>query len=227
MASEKQIAKWSKEASLINDDPEYINAYIEYRQKAKKADQRLVRLEALAYDKHFAGLLEFAYARAINDIQSWGGNKRFNTAPPTTVTKIEAKIADIDTFLAKATSNKRDIMRFYNKRAKTMTDRYGKKVGVEFTWQEIANFYERAEALNIDTKKASKTLVRALAVIKKAQSDNKDSEQVAKDDEEALAKQIKDISEQIERVDASQVVKRKALALIKQGYTYDDLMGGK
>ena len=113
MASEHQITKWKSEAEKINNNPKYIQAYVEYRTKAKKADQRLVRLEALSHEEYFEGVLNFAYKGAIRDIQSWkkqgqrGGDNRFNTAPPIKLTQLEAKIADIDKFLAKKTSNKR------------------------------------------------------------------------------------------------------------------------
>ena len=167
MASEKQLSKWYNEAVKISDNPEYIQAYAEYRQKAKRADQQLVRLKALSHEKHFEGVLEFAYKGAIRDIGSWGGNRRFNTAPPIKLTELEAKISDIDKFLSKTTSTKSKIIKFYKQRADTINKRYGKEFGVDFTWQELANYYENEKQRQNDVKLSSKTEVRALAVIKK------------------------------------------------------------
>ena len=214
MASEKQISKWSKEAEKLSKNPDYVQLYIQYRQEAKKADQRLVRLEKLAEEEHFKGVLEYAYKRAVRDVKSWGGDKRFNTAPPTTVTELRAKLTDIQDFLYnKPTSTKSGIVSMYKKRAETMTKRYGAQYGVDFSWQDIANFFERKGNEKADIKKASKTLIRAIALIKKSAI------------EEDL-QEIKDEAERIEHIEASGVVKARAKKLLKNGLTYDELMGG-
>lgn len=210
MASEKQIAKWRMQAEKINKNPDYIDAFVDYRIKAKKADQRLVRLEALSHDEHFHGVLGFSYKRAIRDIESWGGDKRFNTAPPVTVTELRAKISDIDTFLAKPTSNKKQIMQIYRKRTDTINDKYASDFGVKFTWQDIANYYESETATRNDSKYASKTMVRALAVLKGIT--RKDLEK------------IEDVNERIQRVSDDKVVNKVAKELLDSGYTYEKLM---
>lgn len=224
MASQKQIDKWVREAGKISDNPEYINAYIEYKQKAKKADQRLVRLEALAHEEHFRGVLEFGYKRAIRDIASWGGNKRFNTAPPTTLTQLEAKIADIENFIAASTSTKTTILEIYQKRADTFNKGYvnkqgqlvggwGNEYGVEFTWEDIANYYEDKKNVRKDIQLGSKTEVRALAVIKKLGKD--------------VAGDILETRKKIQRITGDDKILAKEVEnLVKQGYTYDNLMGG-
>ena len=212
MASQKQIDKWVKEASNINSNPEYINAYIEYKQLAKRADQRLVKLEALSHDKYFEGVLEYSYKRAIKDVRTWGGDKRFNTAPPTTVTQLNAKLKDIEHFLASPTSKKSSILAIYKKRADTISKKYGKKFGVKFTWQDIANYYGSETARKNDSKYGSKTLVRALAVIKGVSQDK--------------LKDIEDVNERIQRISSDRVVNKVAEQLLKQGYSYENLMGG-
>jgi hypothetical protein len=220
MASEKQIAKWKDEAEKINSNPKYIQTYVEYRTKAKKADQRLVRLEALAYEEHFENVLEFAYKGAIRDIQSWkkhgqvGGDRRFNTAPPTKLTELEAKIADIDKFLLKSTSSKSGIVKSYKKRANTFNKRYGKLYGVEFTWEDIAIYYEDKKGQREAVKLASKTEVRALAVLKKM-TDKK------------LAKEIGDSNERVQKITGSDKILAKEInRLMEQGLDYNKLMGG-
>ena len=211
MASMKQVLKWQSEAEKISNDPEYIKAYVVYKQEAKKADQRLVRLEALSHEKHFHGVLEFSYKRAIKDIESWGGDKRFNTAPPLTLTKLNAKISDIEHFLNRPTSSKRGIVAIYKKRAETINNLpYVKEMGVKFTWEELANYYESESAEKNDTKYGSKTVLRALATIKRAG--------------EKDIKKIKDVNERVERVSDDKVSNKVAKALLEEGYDYNKLM---
>ena len=53
-----------------------------YRELAKKADQRLLRLERLSKQKHFKHVKEWAYQNAMKSIHVWDGKNatRFNTA---------------------------------------------------------------------------------------------------------------------------------------------------
>ena len=213
MASQKQVDKWVREASNINQNPDYISAYIEYKQKAKRADQRLVRLEALAYEEHFHGVLEYSYKRAIHDIASWGGDSRFNTAPPTNVTQLEAKLSDIERFLASPTSKKTSILAIYKKRADTINDRYGSEFDVKFTWEDIANYYEDKKDVRKDIQLGSKTEVRALAVLKKLGGD--------------VVNDIKETKDKIQRITGEdKVLAKEVEKLVQQGYTYESLMGG-
>lgn len=215
MASEKQILKWTEEAKKINDNPKYIQAYIEYKQLAKKVDQRLVRLEALSHEQHFGGVLEFAYRSAIRDIKSWGGDRRFNTAPPVKLTELQAKIADMEKFEASETSTKSKILGIYKKRADTINKRYAKEFGVKFTWEDIANYYEDKDSRRQDVKLSSKTEVRALAVLKKLSMDKKDM------------KDIQDSNEKIKRITGGdKILVHEVQRIMKQGLDYNKLMGG-
>lgn len=215
MTSEKQILKWTEEAKKINDNPKYIQAYIEYKQLAKKVDQRLVRLEALSHEQHFGGVLEFAYKSAIRDIKSWGGDRRFNTAPPVKLTELQAKIADMEKFEVSDTSTKSKILGIYKKRADTINKRYVKEFGVKFTWEDIANYYEDKDSRRQDVKLASKTEVRALAALKKLSMDKKDM------------KDIQDSNEKIKRITGGdKILAHEVQRLMKQGLDYNKLMGG-
>lgn len=215
MPSQKQLDKWYNEAVKINDNLEYVQAYVEYRQKAKKADQRLVRLEALSHEKHFEGVLEFAYKGAIRDIKSWGGDRRFNTAPPVKLTELQAKIADIDKFIRPGnTSTKSGIVKIYKKRADTINKRYAKEYGVEFTWEDIANYYEDKKSQRESIKLASKTEIRALAVLKRMSIDKEINE-------------IQNTKEKIQRVTGKdKILSKEVEKLTKQGLDYNKLMGG-
>lgn len=214
MASQKQIEKWYNEALKINNNPDYAVAYAEYRQKAKRADQQLVRLEAAAREKHFEGVLEFAYKGAIRDIKSWGGDRRFNTAPPTKLTELKTKIADIDKFLSKPTATKSEIKKIYKKRADTFNKKYGKELGVKFTWEDIANYYEDTKGQREAVKLASKTEVRVLAVMKKL-ADKKQAEGVL------------DTRERVEKITGKdKILAHEINRLLEQGLDYSKLMGG-
>ena len=263
MSSQKQLDKWYNEAVKINSNPDYVQAYVEYRQKAKKADQRLVRLEALAHEQHFSGVLEFAYKGAIRDVHSWGGDRRFNTAPPTKLTQLQAKIADIDKFLDKPTSRKSGIVSAYKRRADTFNEGrirngefiggFGKEFGVDFTWEEIAIYYEREKVRKQDVKLASKTEVRAIAMIKKLdeletglQDEDKfitnlqaNEEELKKlkrkkvlteEEERKMKKLIEDIqkaNDEVKRVSGrDKILEFEVKKLLKKGLNYDKLFGG-
>lgn len=212
MASEKQLQKWYSEAVKINSNPAYADAYARYRELAKRADQRLVALEALSHEQHFKGVKTYAYASAMRDIESWGGTKRFNIKPPTNLNQLEAKIADIKKFLRPDnTSTKRGILKVYQKRADTITERFGKEFDVEFTWQDIANYYERDKAKREAMMLGSKTEIRVLAILKK----------IANIDD------IKKAKEEIIRVTGKdKILAKQAEKLLDQGLDYNKLMGG-
>lgn len=212
MASEKQLQKWYSEAVKINSNPAYADAYTRYRQLAKRADQRLLELEKLSKQKHFKGVKEYAYASAVRDIESWGGNKRYNIKPPTKLIQLEAKIADIEKFLFKyKTTTKTDILRVYQQRANTFNERYGDKYGVEFTWQDIANYYEKDKAEREAGALGSKTEVCVMAVIKKL----------------GVIDDIKKAKKEVARITGKdKVLKREVENLLDQGLDYNKLMGG-
>lgn len=120
-----------------------------FKQLAKRADQRLVRLEQLAGQKNFEGVLNYAYKSAIKDIRQLTGNRdatRFNVALQKTksgeINKslLHAKINAVKRFLESPTSMKSKIIETYKKRADTINDKYG----TNFTWQELGRFWESA-----------------------------------------------------------------------------------
>ena len=212
MASEKQLQKWYSEAVKINSNPTYADAYARYREIAKRADQRLVALEALSHQQHFRGVKEYAYASAIRDIESWGGTKRFNIKPPKNLNQLEAKISDIEKFLFRyKTTTKKDILKVYQKRADTINEKYGKEFGVKFTWQDIANYYEKDKAKREAGALGSKSEVRVLAVVKKL----------------GKIEDIEKAKEEVTRITGKdKILAKEVEKLIEQGLDYDKLMGG-
>lgn len=129
-----------------------------YHRLADAADHRLIRLEAMAYEPDFEGVKKFAYARAMKDLEVWGGN-RFNTKMPESVNLRNEKIADIIHFLQSPTSTKTGIVNVYKKRAETIKQRYG----IDLKWQDMGRLME---SFSDDASGGSPTKIKALGVIK-------------------------------------------------------------
>lgn len=145
---------------------QYESLLREYRREAKKADQRLVRLERLSEQEHFKGVKQMAYARAQRDIKQWSGESatRFNTKAPETVQGLKAKLQDIKFFLYESkTSRKSDIIKYYKERQQTVLEKYG----LNMSWQDAAKYYEQNINEKFDSKYGSQTALVAMAVIKK------------------------------------------------------------
>ena len=142
----------------------------EYRKLAKRADQRLVRIEQLSKsDKKFRGAKQFAYERARRDIKAWGGSTgkpRFNTKPPKTVQGLKAKIADIRNFLDSKTSTKTGIKSTYKKGAETMRQKYGYSA----SWEDMVKYYQKGINNKLESKFGYNTTIIALGVIQKNKS---------------------------------------------------------
>lgn len=129
-----------------------------YHRLADAADHRLIRLEAMAYEPDFEGVKKFAYARAMKDLEVWGGN-RFNTKMPESVNLRNEKIADIIHFLQSPTSTKTGIVNVYKKRAETIKSKYG----IDLNWQDMGRLME---SFSDDASGGSPTKIKALGVIK-------------------------------------------------------------
>ena len=139
----------------------------EYRRLAKRADQRLVRLEAYSHDEGFKSAKLWAYARAQKDIAHWGGGKRFNTKPPKSTAQLKAKISDIKQFLESETSTKKGIIDVYKRRAETINKRYGTK----FKWNDLTNYYMSGMAEKMSNSFGSKTALKVIGTIQKKSKD--------------------------------------------------------
>ena len=149
----------------------------EYRKLAKRADQRLVRLEKYSRQEKYSNILQYAYARAQRDIRSWSGENatRFNTKPPSNMNSLQGKINDIKTFLQSASSSIKPtqdnavyndkgqiigggIDLTYQKRADTLNQKYGTDV----TWENVGSIFESTLYKKLSKKYSSKTAVRII-----------------------------------------------------------------
>ena len=144
-----------------------------YKRLAKVADQRLVRLEKLEQTPNFENVTAYAYARAQRDISRYTeGGHRFNTKPPlnkdgTVNTRLlNEKIADIKTFISSVSSTKAGIVSTYEKRAKTLNDKYG----TSYSWEDLADYFQSGDFEKHKKDYGSETIFKALGKIKRAEN---------------------------------------------------------
>ena len=137
-----------------------------YRTLAKTADQRMVRLEALGKTEGaYASATKWAYARAARDIKRWSGSTekpRWNTKTPRTIGGLESKSEDIKTFLSSLTSTKKGIQEYMRR-----TTKINEKYGTDFSWDNVGKFFDSELNEKLEQKYGSKTILRAMANIKK------------------------------------------------------------
>lgn len=134
-----------------------------YRRLARTADDRLRALEAYQHDQYYKPAIQWAYSVAQHDIQKWSGQhaNRFNTKPPENPERLLAKISDIQKFLESPTSTKRGITASYQKRADTINQKYG----TNFSWKQMANFYDSSLWKALDKIFGSKTAMKIIGSI--------------------------------------------------------------
>jgi hypothetical protein len=128
-----------------------------YHRIAKVADQRFIRLKQLSKEKGFEGVTEYAYRNAQKSLDVWGGN-RFNTKMPESENLRNEKIADMIHFIESKTSTKGGIVNTYEKRAKTLSEKYG----LDVKWQDLGKIME---AFQDESSHGSPTKIKALGVI--------------------------------------------------------------
>ena len=215
----------------------------EYRKLAKRADQRLVRLEGYKHDKGFKGITEYAYKKAMKDIHSYSGLRatRFNTAPPPADyskrdpnAELKKKIADIKRFLESPTSTKKGTIQVYKNRAYALNHSsklFGDKPA-NFTWQEWANFWDKVGNKFLDDKTDYRAGAKVLYkekehgitpnMLKKFQ--DVDFNSVDFDNEKEVKKLFGEkISELIRTGDIDEIELEQMQSLHNNGITYKDL----
>lgn len=156
-------------SNLSRKELEYV-----YRSFAKRADQRLVRLEKMPGGDATSG----AYATAARAIEHYTGvtdKPRFNRGIPKEDALLRMKIRDIKQFLSMPTSTTGGVRSIANKRTKTMNTKYG----VNLTNRQWAQVWESGLGDKLMNKFGSKTAFKMLAKVK-----------IGKNTLSSLAKQI-------------------------------------
>lgn len=150
------------EVILMTD--KYKELLKEYRRLAKRADQRLVRIENVYSRREgYKELKKYAYRVAMRDIRSWSGEKatRFNTKPPKNTNQLKAKIADIKKFLESASSTMGGVKKVYDKRTATIN----KKFGTDFSKDELTDFFNSALYKKMDKLYYADTMLETVGVL--------------------------------------------------------------
>ena len=146
---------------------EYYKSY--YKQIAKAADSRLLKLERLSKKKGYGSVLQFAYRVAQYDIHAMFGEdvKRFNRKQPDDLRKVYKNIRNVLRFLALPTSTRTGIEEAYSKRAETINKKYGTNVN----WVSIATLFQSTLYKKLSSKYASKTALRAIGILQQKEPD--------------------------------------------------------
>lgn len=140
----------------------------EYRRLAKTINQRMVRLERLKEDQYYTGVLTYAYAGAKKAAERWGtsGEKpRFKESikgmDNIDLNTLRARVSYLRTLEKSQTMTKGGIKKMYVDRTKSLN----KAWGTDYTWQEIANFFDKGIVDINDMAYGSKTVMGASNVI--------------------------------------------------------------
>lgn len=141
----------------------------QYNKLAKKADRRMRELERFSRYEEYESILNYAYRSAKHSIEKWSppGTEdklpRWQRNAPLDTNSLKGKIRDIENFLNKPTSTVTGVTKIYKKR----TDTINRKYGTNFTWKQLANYFESGVADKGDSKYGSKTTLRAVGEIQK------------------------------------------------------------
>lgn len=135
----------------------------QYRQLAKRANQRLLRLEERAGAN--PALLDWAYAHAQEDIRKWRGTGR-NRYPSTVrqdapISQLQARIADVEKFLEMETSTITGVKKVNEGRVNTINDKYG----TDFTVSDYQQFARSGMLDKLKVRFGSQTMWDAIRQI--------------------------------------------------------------
>ena len=158
----------------------------EYTKLAKRADQRLVRLENAPGEKGLSNILKFGYQKAMKMIERWSGSgaKRFNQNMPTTEKRLRAKIADMERFLKYKSSTRAGIKKVYKQVANTTNELYNTKL----TWDKLEDLYESEIWKKLVETYGSDTAIRMIGQV----DQNKDYFKQALKNHEQIDFQVED-----------------------------------
>ena len=136
----------------------------EFRTLAKRADQRLREIERYADRSGFENMTNWAYKKAMRDIQYWSGEGKttFNRDAPTSLKQLRAKTRDIQEFLNAPTSTMTGTKEMYQSRADNLNQKYG----TSFSWEDLGNVFDRKEENVIYQKFGGKTYLKAVDYLK-------------------------------------------------------------
>lgn len=166
-----------------------------YRKLAKRADQRLVRLEK--YGESRPAVMDWAYKKAAYEATLYGSTKqkpRFNIKPPETEQQLRRKIAAMQNFLEMKSSTKAGIKEIDKRRLDSLNEAFG-KMDPDFgdiplnKWLEL---HESGAFKRLDDKYGFYTTMEAIGTIQKDKDKIRDLMQQAEDENITLKEKIKE-----------------------------------
>lgn len=179
-----------------NQNPDYLALRREYVKLAKRADQRLVRIEQLSEEPMYKGVKYYAYRWAQKNLKAWSGEKdtplRFNASIPTNQRSLKKKLQIVKQFLDMPTSTKTGIQKTFKKKA----DEFNKLHGTKFTWQQLSTYYNSGLSDNADAAFGSSTALQLIAEMQRKKDEvisaiKKSNEQVViLTDRKTIAKEV-------------------------------------
>lgn len=181
----------------------------ELKRLSIEADKKLRKLEKLSQKKGYENVKEFAYRRAMKDIRYWSdGNKRsFKSMMKTdNINSLQGQINAVKRFLDAPTSAKKSIDELFKRRADTLNENYG----TNFSWQNLANVFDRADE-NVFYLRGAKSYLKAVSYLK--------------DNEAEIMEDIYDLSmgEKVIRTGNNKVDKMIQNILDKEGIDFTSL----
>lgn len=139
-----------------------------YHRLAKQADTRLRRLEKLSAKEGFENVTQYAYRSAVRELTlNFGANPKSPTfdrkLPRANNGEIiqemyNERLAVLKDFLLSPSSTKAGIKDIYQQRADTIKENHG----VDFTWQDMADFFETGAAEKLFKDYGSQTTMKAI-----------------------------------------------------------------
>lgn len=154
-----------------NQNSEYLALRREYVKLAKRADERLVRLEKLAQEPLYKGVKYYAYRWTQKNLKAWSGERdtplRFNASIPTNQRSLKKKLQIVKQFLDMPTSTKKGIQKTFKKKAED----FNKLHGTNFTWQQLSIFYNSGLADKMDSVVGSDTALQLIAEMQKKEKE--------------------------------------------------------
>lgn len=152
-----------------------------YRKLARRADDRLRKLEAVAMEDRsgFKDILKYAYRTAMYEIRNIRGKEwsRFSQGIPKTKSgdinrmELHRRTEAVKRFLEAPSSTVSGVKRVYMQKAESLNNSLGLTGSDRLTWQDISNYYESKFAEKEDSKYGSKTKFRALGAIRRVAND--------------------------------------------------------
>ena len=147
----------------------------QYKQMAKTANQRLLRIEQRAA-KGDTRALDYAYRVAQKDIRDYrgSGKSRYNTVAPESesISQIQARIADVEKFLNMPTSTAKGLKSIDQQRVDSLNE----STGSDLTVSDMTRLSQSGMLDKLKSDYGSKQLFKALGSIKR--NINKLSDQI-------------------------------------------------